>query len=166
MKRIALTLAALALSATAVMADPVFDSGDLTGAYVLNIAGANAKAAFNLTGVLRFDGVGHIVNTNSLPSYIINQSVAADGTSVPCRFNVMTPAPGEGTPPQLYTVSRLDSSVRIPLKYQAFHDQPAVCQSANGSVSTLAGTMVSPDLCSINVGGSAAAAGTLQKQKQ
>lgn len=164
MKRfILITLAALILSATAVMADPVFDSGDLFGAYVLNIAGTNANGAFNYTGVIRFDGIGHIVNTSSTPSYIINQSVSNGGVALSCRFNVMTPSPALS---DLYTVSSLDSSVRIPLKFQAFKDQPAVCQSANGTVSTLAGTMVSPDLCSINVGGSAAAAGTLQKQKQ
>ena len=168
MKRYALTLAALILSASAVMADqdnPVFNSSDLKGAYVLSIAGTNTTGSFNYVGVVRFDGVGHLVNTTSLPSYIINR-FSPNLPANQCRFNIMTPAVSEvpaGTT-NLYTVSALDSSIRIPIKYVAFQSQAAVCQATNNTISTISGTLVNPSLGVLNLG--TAASGTLQKQLQ
>ena len=166
MKRYAIALAALLLSASAVMADPVFTTGHLFGAYVINTAGTGPNGAFNYTGILRFDGVGHLVDTSSEPSVLINYSVA----TVQCRFNLMTPTLAEmkgiGPGTNLYTVSPVDSSVRIPVKYEAFASQAPICQSTNGAISTLSGFMVSPGLVDLNQGGGGAGAGTLVKQSQ
>jgi hypothetical protein len=183
MKRyVTLTLAALALSATtaaqAFTPKPLFSTSDYQGWFTIdNVVGFGPCGNFSMNGVVGLDGAGNIINEGPPNSSYVNVAyaplpgtpsaacVAAHANVASfCQYNIFSPSPGEVSGPggSTYSVAS-DAELRLPIKYRAFLGQSAICNSANGTISTLSGIVNNLNQSSLGITGGAAANGALNK---